>query len=97
MDARDVDFTWKTWVNPKFGAANTIGLNLITTADISSDNLSITFHLKQPFSPFVTDIWVDLHHALRSAGHRYRQEAHPQLYSCAWWSSRDYQQLGVVV
>jgi peptide/nickel transport system substrate-binding protein len=31
---------------------------LITGADVSSDNLSITFHLKQPFSPFIS-IWAD--------------------------------------
>ncbi len=58
LDARDLDFTWRTWVNPKFGAANTIGISLITSTDVSSDNLSITFHLKQPFAPFVS-VWVD--------------------------------------
>src|SRR6266700_1007514 len=57
-DARDVDFTWKLWTNPKFPAAGTIGLNLITSADVSSDNLSITFHLKQAFSPFLA-VWTD--------------------------------------
>jgi peptide/nickel transport system substrate-binding protein len=59
LDARDVDFTWRTWMDPRFGAANTLGINLITGAEVSSDNLSITFHLKQPFSPFITDAWVD--------------------------------------
>src|SRR5205823_4447200 len=34
------------------------GFNLITSADVSSDNLSITFHLKQPFEPFLS-VWVD--------------------------------------
>jgi len=58
LDARDVDFTWKLWVNPKFPASSTTGLNLITSADVSSDNLSITFHLKAPFSPFLS-IWTD--------------------------------------
>ncbi len=57
-DARDVDFTWKLWTNPKFTPASTVGLNLITSADVSSDNLSITFHLKQPFSPFLS-AWAD--------------------------------------
>src|SRR5215472_7254517 len=57
-DARDVDFTWKLWTNPKFPAASTIGLNLITSADVSSDNLTITFHLKQAFSPFLS-VWTD--------------------------------------
>jgi peptide/nickel transport system substrate-binding protein len=58
-DARDVDFTWRLWANPKFGAFNTLGLNLITSADVSADDLSITFHLKRPFVPFLADLWVD--------------------------------------
>jgi ABC-type transport system substrate-binding protein/serine/threonine protein kinase len=58
-DARDVDFTWRLWANPKFGAANTLGLNLISSAVVSADHLSITFHLKQPFAPFLADLWVD--------------------------------------
>src|SRR5579883_3610284 len=57
-DARDVDFSWRLWTNPKFTPAGTVGLNLITSADVSSDNLSITFHLKAPFSPFLS-IWTD--------------------------------------
>ena len=57
-DARDVDFTWKLWLNPKFGAGNTFGLNLISSASVSADHLSITFHLKRPFAPFLTN-WVD--------------------------------------
>jgi peptide/nickel transport system substrate-binding protein len=58
LDARDVDFTWKLWTNPKFTPASTVGYNLITSADVSSDNLSITFHLKQAFSPFLS-VWTD--------------------------------------
>jgi peptide/nickel transport system substrate-binding protein len=58
LDARDVDFTWKLWTDPKFTPASTVGLNLITSADISLDNLTITFHLKQPFAPFLS-AWVD--------------------------------------
>ena len=58
LDARDVDFSWKLWTNPKFPAASTIGFNLITSADISPDNLTITFHLKQAYSPFLS-IWTD--------------------------------------
>ena len=49
-DARDVDYTWKLWANPKFAADFTLGLNLISSADVSSDHLSITFHLKRPFA-----------------------------------------------
>ena len=54
LDARDVDFTWKLWTGGKFTPANTTGLNLITSSDVSSDNLSITFHLKQAYSPFLS-------------------------------------------
>jgi peptide/nickel transport system substrate-binding protein len=57
-NADDVDFTWKLWTNPKFTAASTVGYNLITSADVSSDKLSITFHLKQPFAPFLS-LWTD--------------------------------------
>src|SRR5213078_4439059 len=39
--------------------AFTQGLNLISSADVSSDHLSITFHLKRPFAPFLADLWVD--------------------------------------
>ncbi|MGZ3625397.1 MAG: ABC transporter substrate-binding protein [Ktedonobacteraceae bacterium] len=58
-DARDVDFTWRLWANPKFGAASTLGLDMINSADVSADHLSITFHLKRPFAPFLADLWVD--------------------------------------
>jgi peptide/nickel transport system substrate-binding protein len=57
-DARDVDFTWRLWLNPKFGAGNTIGLNLISSASVSADHLAITFHLTRPFAPFLAS-WVD--------------------------------------
>jgi peptide/nickel transport system substrate-binding protein len=57
-DARDVDFTWKLWLNPKFGAANTLGLDLISSADVSADHLSITFHLTHAYAPFLS-FWVD--------------------------------------
>jgi peptide/nickel transport system substrate-binding protein len=57
-DARDVDYTWKLWLNPKFGAASTEGLNLITSTDVSADHLSIRFHLKHAYAPFL-QWWVD--------------------------------------
>jgi ABC-type transport system substrate-binding protein/serine/threonine protein kinase len=57
-DARDVDFSWKLWLNPNFGAYNTQGINLISSTDVSTDHLSITFHLKQAYAPFLQD-WVD--------------------------------------
>jgi len=57
-DARDVDFTWQLWLNPKFGAASTQGFNLISSAQVSADDLSITFHLKQAYVPFLS-LWVD--------------------------------------
>jgi peptide/nickel transport system substrate-binding protein len=58
LDARDVDFSWRLWTNPKFPVSFSTGFNLITSADVSPDNLSITFHLKQAFSPFVS-VWTD--------------------------------------
>jgi peptide/nickel transport system substrate-binding protein len=58
-NARDVDFTWRLWANPKFGAISTLGLDLISSAEISADHLSITFRLKRPFSPFLAGLWVD--------------------------------------
>jgi peptide/nickel transport system substrate-binding protein len=58
-DARDVDFTWRLWAVPKFGAASILGLNLIRSTEVSADHLSITFHLKQPFAPFLANLWVD--------------------------------------
>jgi peptide/nickel transport system substrate-binding protein len=57
-DARDVDYSWKLWRNPKFGADYTDGVNMISSADVSADNLSITFHLKQASAPFLS-YWVD--------------------------------------
>src|SRR5207245_2031672 len=39
-------------------SAFTVGVNLITSADVSADKLSITFHLKQGFEPFIT-VWTD--------------------------------------
>ena len=58
LTAKDIDFTWKLWVNPTFGANSTVGYNLIKSTTISSDDLSITFHLSQAFSPFLSS-WVD--------------------------------------
>lgn len=58
LNAQDVNFTWQLWNNANFGAASTVGLNLIKSADVSSDNLTITFHLSQAFSPF-NSIWAD--------------------------------------
>ena len=51
-DARDVDFTWRLWANPKFGAALPWVSNLISSADVSADHLSITFHLTRAYAPF---------------------------------------------
>ncbi len=58
-DARDVDYTWRLWANPKFTAGSTLGLNLISSTEISTDHLSITFHLTRPFAPFLESLWVD--------------------------------------
>jgi peptide/nickel transport system substrate-binding protein len=60
-DARDVDFTWQLWHNPKFGAAfpnGATGFELIRSASVSADHLSITFHLTHAYAPFL-QYWVD--------------------------------------
>jgi len=57
-DARDVDFTWKTWIIPQFQSSWPVPPNLITSADVSADDLSITFHLARAYAPFLT-LWVD--------------------------------------
>jgi len=67
-DARDVDYTWKLWLNPKFGAYNTQGINLISSTDVSADHFSITFHLKQAYVPFL-QWWVDGYFAPLPAHH----------------------------
>jgi peptide/nickel transport system substrate-binding protein len=58
LTAEDLDFTWRLWKNPKFAAAVTTAYNPIDSADISSDKLTITFHLKQAFAPFLAG-WTD--------------------------------------
>ncbi len=58
-DARDVEYTWKLMLNPKFFyAAPVPGLNPTSSVDVSTDHLSITFHLKQPYAPFRA-LWID--------------------------------------
>ncbi|MGH2497703.1 MAG: ABC transporter substrate-binding protein, partial [Ktedonobacteraceae bacterium] len=58
LDARDMDFTWKLWSNPKFATYNLINNQDIASADVSSDNLTITFHLKDPLVSFIAN-WAD--------------------------------------
>jgi ABC-type transport system substrate-binding protein/serine/threonine protein kinase len=54
-DARDVDFSWKLWLNPPFSWS--MPSQIIKSADISADNLSITFHLTRAFAPFLS-LWT---------------------------------------
>ena len=58
LDARDVDFTWKLWKNPKAAAYNTVFVNDIASADVTNNNLTITFHLTSPMVSFVSQ-WAD--------------------------------------
>ena len=69
IDARDVDYTWRLWTNPKFTPASTTGFNLIKSATVSSDNLSITFTLSQAFLavPLDLDGWLWLHRCRRTS------------------------------
>jgi peptide/nickel transport system substrate-binding protein len=68
LDARDVDYSWKLWANPKVAAYNTTYVTDIASADVSSDNLSITFHLKTPMVSFVSQ-WADASSAPLPAHH----------------------------
>jgi peptide/nickel transport system substrate-binding protein len=59
LTARDVDFSWKLWVDPKTaGVASTLGFDHISSSTISADGLTIVFHLAQPYAPFISD-WTD--------------------------------------
>src|SRR6266702_1154512 len=57
-DARDVNFTWKLWLNPAFGGYWSMPPQIIKSAEVSADHLSITFHLSQAYAPFLS-YWVD--------------------------------------
>jgi peptide/nickel transport system substrate-binding protein len=61
-DARDVDYTWKLWLNPQFGASFIDSVSQISSASVSADHLSITFHLKQAYAPFLSK-WVGGYYA----------------------------------
>lgn len=58
LNADDVDFSWKLWQNPKFAASSTAIVNHIASADVSADKLTITFHLKDSYVPFLP-LWTD--------------------------------------
>jgi peptide/nickel transport system substrate-binding protein len=62
-DARDVDYSWRLWADPTFVGdfpltSNPVPYQLIRSATVSADHLSITFHLTQPYVPFLA-AWVD--------------------------------------
>jgi peptide/nickel transport system substrate-binding protein len=67
-DARDVDFTWKLWRDPRFGASFIDSVSQISSATVSADHLSITFHLKQSYAPFLAE-WVGGYFAPLPAHH----------------------------
>jgi peptide/nickel transport system substrate-binding protein len=58
LDARDVDYSWRLWLNKDLIVNTTVGLDQIKSATVSADRQSITFHLKAPYSPFVS-VWTD--------------------------------------
>jgi peptide/nickel transport system substrate-binding protein len=68
-DACDVAFTWKLMLDPKFYYAGRVpGLNPTSSVAVSTDHLSITFHLKQPYAPFLA-LWLDGYNAPLPAHH----------------------------
>jgi peptide/nickel transport system substrate-binding protein len=66
-DAHDVDYSWKLWKSPKFNGGIP-GMKLISSAVVSTDHLTITFHLTQPYVPFLS-LWVDGYFAPLPAHH----------------------------
>jgi peptide/nickel transport system substrate-binding protein len=66
-DARDVDFSWRLWNNPKSGGPWPLP-NLIASAAVSTDHLSITFHLTYAYAPFLSS-WVSGDNAPLPAHH----------------------------
>lgn len=60
LTARDVDFSWRLWTNPRLASvvASSLGFDHILRTTISLDALSITFHLVQPYAPFLS-AWTD--------------------------------------
>src|ERR687884_657893 len=58
LDARDVDYSWRLWLNKDLIVNTTVGLDQIKSATVSADRHSITFHLKAPYAPFVA-VWTD--------------------------------------
>ncbi len=58
LNADDIDYAWKLYNDKNFPTYTTVGFNLIQSADVSADKLAITFHLSQPFAPFIA-IWTD--------------------------------------
>ncbi len=60
LTARDIDFSWRLWTNPKLGLTpySTLGIDRIGATTISADGLSITFTLVQAWTPFLAD-WTD--------------------------------------
>ena len=71
-DARDVDYTLKLRLSHALSARIPVigptGLELINSVDISADHLSITFHLKRSYVPFL-QYWVDAYFAPLPAHH----------------------------
>jgi len=58
LDARDVDYSWRTWLNKSLIVNSTAGFDHIKGATVSPDHLSITFRLSAPYAPFLA-VWVD--------------------------------------
>jgi peptide/nickel transport system substrate-binding protein len=68
-DARDVAYTWKLMLAPTFYYGGPVpGLDPSTSVAVSTDHLSITFHLRQPYVPFLA-LWIDGYNAPLPAHH----------------------------
>jgi peptide/nickel transport system substrate-binding protein len=68
-DARDMAYTWKLMLAPTFYYGGPVpGLDPSTSVAVSTDHLSITFHLRQPYVPFLA-LWIDGYNAPLPAHH----------------------------
>ncbi len=52
ITARDLVFTWKTIMNPAYGAGSQLGWDKIQSIDLSNNDLTATIKLKEVYAPF---------------------------------------------
>lgn len=53
VTAKDLVFTWKTVMNPDYGAGSQLGWDHIKSIDLSNNNLTATIKLTEVYAPFL--------------------------------------------